>query len=96
MYAIMTLFTAKHEMREEIEKLVDGMSTMLNGLKGFKSHTFLFDPEVHEYGGITLWESKEDAEAALAATGPRLQEALSEMIKAPPTRHIFEVYEPKT
>ena len=96
MYAIMTFLTGKHEMREEMEKIVDRQSTILKGLKGFKSHTFLFDPEVHEYGGITLWESKEDAEAALAATGPRLQEALSEMIKAPPTRRIFEVYEPKT
>ena len=95
MYATMTLFTAKPGMREKMEKLVDEMTPGIRGLKGFKSHTFFVDLEVDEYGGFSLWESKEDAEAALAVTGPRLQEALSDIVKGPPTRRVFEVYEPK-
>ena len=96
MYVTLTLFTTKPGMREVMEKLADDLFPVLSGLKGFKSTMFIADPEVDEYGGFAVWESKEAAEAAWATTGPRVQEAVSEIVKEPPTRRVFEVYEPKT
>ena len=63
--------------------------------KGFKRVTFFGDETVGEYGSLSLWESKEDAEAAAAVIGPKLQQAVSGIAKEPPTRRFFEVYEPK-
>ena len=95
MYATMTMFTTKPGMRERVEKLVGEMAPGVRSSKGFRSITFFSDPEANAFGGFAVWESKEDAEAALAATGPRLQEALSGIVTGPPTRRVFEVYEPK-
>lgn len=39
--------------------------------------------------------NKEDAEAALAATEGSMQQALGDLLKGPPTRKVFEVWEPK-
>jgi len=96
MYATITLFTTKPGMRKAMEKLGDKMFNFLSGMKGFKNLTLIVDPEIDEYGGVTLWESKEDAESALEVTGAQLQEALSDIAKGPPTRRVYEVYEPKT
>jgi len=49
-----------------------------------------------EYGSLSLWESKEDAEAAAAVMGPKMEQVVSGIAKAPPTRRFYEVYEPKT
>ena len=95
MYATMTTFTVKPGMQEIAEKLADKLIPGIRGLKGFKSITFFVDPKVDEYWGFALWESKEDAAAALATTGPRLIEALSGIAKEPPTRRMFRVYGPK-
>ncbi|MFQ5861443.1 MAG: hypothetical protein ACE5IG_07855, partial [Dehalococcoidia bacterium] len=48
-------------------------SSCLQTLKGFKGVTFLADETVGEYGGLSLWETKEDAEAATSALRPWLQ-----------------------
>jgi len=95
MYATMTTFAVKPEMREIAEKLADELIPGIRSLKGFKSITFFVDSKVDEYGGFALWESKEDAVAALAATGPRLIESLSGIAKEPPIRRMFRVYGPK-
>ncbi|MFB0534870.1 MAG: antibiotic biosynthesis monooxygenase [Anaerolineae bacterium] len=93
MYASWVMFTLGPGTRSTAEKLADQFAPVLRGLKGFKSVTFLGDDAVGEYASLTLWESKEDAEAALAATGSQLEQALSSIVKGPPTRRLFEVYE---
>ncbi|GAI34457.1 unnamed protein product, partial [marine sediment metagenome] len=47
------------------------------------------------YASLSVWESKEDAEAAGAVIAPQLEQAVSGIVKGPPTRRFFEVYEPK-
>jgi len=93
MYAQWVMFTLGPGTRSTAEKLADQFAPVLRTLKGFKSVTFIGDDSVGEYASLSLWESKEDAEAAAAATGPRLEEALSGIVKGPPTRRLFEVYE---
>jgi hypothetical protein len=57
--------------------------------------TYIGDETVGEYGSLSLWESKEEVEAAGEVLGPQIEQALSGIVKGPPTRRLFEVYEPK-
>jgi hypothetical protein len=78
-----------------IEKLVDEFDPLYRVQKGFR-HLFVMGDEVTgEYGSFSVWESKEDAEAATGVIAPRLQLALTGLLQAPPDRRFFEVFEPK-
>ena len=95
MYAQLVMLSLGPGTRSTAEKLADQFAPALRTLKGFKRVMFLGDETVGEYGSLSLWESKEDAEAAGAVIGPQLEQAVSGIVKAPPTRRFFEVYEPK-
>ena len=96
MYAQLSMITLGPGTRSAAEKLADQFAPALKTLKGFKRVTFLGDEIVGEYGSLSLWESKEDAEAAGAVIGPQVEQAVSSIVKEPPTRRFFEVYEPKS
>jgi len=95
MYAQLVMLTIGPGMRSTGEGLADQFGSALKSLKGFISVTFIGNVEVGEYGSLSIWESKEDAEAAAAAMGPKLEQAVSGIVKEQPTRRFFEVYEPK-
>lgn len=57
--------------------------------------TFVEDDAAGEYGAFTVYETKEDAEASVAALDSRLGEVLGGIAKGPPTLRGFEVYEPR-
>ena len=95
MYAQLLTLTLGQGMRSAGEKLADQFAPTLRAMQGFKTVTFFGDETTGEYGSLTLWETKEDAEAAAAVMGPKLEQAVSGIAKAPPTRRFFEVYEPK-
>ena len=95
MYAQLSMISLGPETRSAAEKLADQFAPALKTLKGFKGVTFFGNETVGEYGSLSLWESKEDAEAAAAVVRPQLEQAVSGISKAPPTRRFFEVYEPK-
>ena len=92
MYVLFTMFTLGPETQEIAGKLGEKFSSILTGLKGFKRLTMFRDDETGENGGLSLWESKEDAEAALATTGSELKEALSGVVKGQPKRGVYEVW----
>ncbi len=95
MYATLLTLTLGPGMRSAGEKLADQFAPALRALKGFKGVTFFADETTGEIGSLTIWETKEDAEATAAVIGPKLEQAVSGIAKAPPTRRFFEVYEPK-
>jgi len=95
MYAQLVMLTLGPGMRSTGEKLADQFAPALRSLKGFKSVTFFGDEMVGEYASLSLWESKEDAEAAGTVMGPKFEQAVSDVVKGQPTRRFFEVYEPK-
>ena len=95
MHARLVMFTLGPGSRSRAEQTADQFASALRGLRGFQSVTFFADDTVGEYGALSLWESKEDIEAAAAALDPRLNEALSGIVKGPPIFRLFEVYEPK-
>ena len=96
MYARLVMFTLGPGMRKESDKLADQFASAHKNMKGFKGATFIGDESIGEYGALTIWESKEDAEASSAALRPKLEQALSGIAKGPPTSRLFEVYEPKS
>jgi len=54
-----------------MEKLDDRLAASIQSLKGFRGVTFVMDDANGDYGSFSLWESREDAEAATAAIAPR-------------------------
>jgi len=96
MYAQLFMFTLGPGMRSTAEKIADQFASKHETLKGFKSVTYIGDEAVGEYGSLSLWDSKEEVEAAGEVLGPQIEQALSGIVKGPPTRRLFEVYEPKT
>jgi len=95
MYAQLVMLTLGPGTRSAAEKLADQFAPILKTLKGFKRITFFGDETVGVYGSFSLWESKEDAEATAAVTGPKIEQAVGGIAKSPPVRQYFEVYEPK-
>jgi heme-degrading monooxygenase HmoA len=95
MYATFVMFTLGPGTRSTAEKLAEQFAPVIRSQKGFKSITFLGDDAVGEYASVAIYESKEDAETATAATGLRMEEALKGIVKGPPTRRLFEVFESK-
>jgi len=93
MYALLTLFNTGPGMRPTVEKMSEQLPAIIRSMKGFKGSTFFGDDSSGEYGGVTLWEWKEDAEACLAATGPEMQKALSGLLKGPPKQRVYEVWD---
>ena len=64
-------------------------------LRGFKSVTYLVSDRGSEFVVLSLWESREDAEAGGLVIQPQAYEVLVSFVKGPPTTHYLEVYEPK-
>ncbi|MFQ5912566.1 MAG: antibiotic biosynthesis monooxygenase family protein [Nitrospinota bacterium] len=95
MYARLAIIPVESGMRSRMQKLDDQVATLYKAQKGFKSVTFLEDDAVDEHGSFSLWETKEDAEAAGAIGVSVLRENASDILKGPPTIRWFEVYEPK-
>jgi len=90
MYAMSTIFNLGPGMRETADRMCEAWAPVLSSLKGFKSATFFGDAEIGEYGALSLWETQEDAEAALAATKAKFQEQVASIAKKPPVRKVYE------
>jgi heme-degrading monooxygenase HmoA len=96
MFARLVIFRVGSGKRSAIEKLVNKFDALYRVQKGFK-HVFIVGDEASgEYGSFSVWESKEDADAANAVIASRLQQALAEVLQGPPDRWFFEVLESKS
>lgn len=94
MYARLIMFTLGKEKRPIAERMADQFLTAMKSLQGFKNATFIVDEGVGEYGALSMWDSRANAEAAGKALAPAFQQALQGIAQGPPTLRIFEVYEP--
>ncbi len=94
MYARLAILTVGPGMWFTMEKIADEMAAHYRALKGFRSVTFLGNNDTNQYGTVSPWETKEDAEAVDAALGPALREKAGVLLKGPPEVRFFEVYEP--
>lgn len=94
MYARLVMFTLGSGKRVVAEKMADQFLGVMQGLVGFKGATFLLDEAVGEYGALSLWASKKDADAAGEVMTGSLRQALDGLVQGPPIQRTFEVYEP--
>ena len=95
MYSRLVIFRVGPGKRSTIEDLVDEFDPLYRAQKGFRHLFVIGDDETGEYGSFSVWESKEDSEAANAVIAPRLQQALAGLLEGPPDRWFFEVLEAK-
>jgi heme-degrading monooxygenase HmoA len=93
MYAALTTFNLGPGTKELADKMGEQFGSMLQGMKGFQSMTMFGDYDTGEYGGISIWATKEDAEAALANTEEPMKKAVGHLLKGAPMRKVFEVWE---
>ena len=96
MYARMVLVTLGPGTRDKAEEMADRFGAILSELPGFKWVTFIADDTAGEYGSISLWDTKENAENVRLTAGPQIRQDLRDIAKGPPRVRIFEVYEPKS
>ena len=96
MFAELVIVKLGPDMRSMAQTMADHLAPVYKTLKGFKSVVFIGDVDAGEYGSLSLWESREDAEALSGAVKGRLKKVASSVPKQGPTsRRIFEVYEPR-
>ena len=99
MYVRLNMFSVGSGQRAEFERLADQFAPIFRAQKGFKSVTFFeADAAAGEYGSFSLWDTREEAEAADAALMPQLRQAVGGLglqMRGTPIRRIAEAYEPK-
>jgi heme-degrading monooxygenase HmoA len=93
MCVALTLFTLGPGKRELADPMGQQFRAVIRGMKGFKSMTMFGDSDTGEYGGLSIWETKADAEAALVDTEKPMKEAIGSLLKGPPVRKVFELWE---
>jgi len=94
MYARLIMFTLGEGKRPFAEGMAKQFHTAMQGMKGFKNATFVTDEVIGEYGVLSLWETKDDAEASHVVLGPAFQQALQGQVQGPPSLRTMEVFEP--
>jgi heme-degrading monooxygenase HmoA len=97
MYArVLKVTLANGKTRADAEAMADQTYPIYKSLKGFAGATFMVhDESKGEYGSVTLWETKEDAEAAAERVRANFMEHHADKVASPPEAHTAEVYEPK-
>ena len=95
MFATLSMYRVKPAMRERMKTVADHAIPEVSNMKAFKGMTFMGDPKTDLYGGLALWETRESAEAAMAASTQQVENALADLLVAPPILRVLEVYEPK-
>ena len=94
MYVRQVRFTLGSGNHTAAQELANQLIPAIRDLSGCRSATFFGDEASGEYGLVVLWESREEADAASAVIGPRLQQGLSGIAQGPPDIRLFEAMEP--
>jgi heme-degrading monooxygenase HmoA len=95
MYAVLTTFFLNPGMSSVMFERGEEITTLFKSAKGLTSIAFFGNDKTGEYGGFSIWESRENAEEFTNYARPRLREMLKDVIKSPATTKIFFVFEPE-
>lgn len=91
MYARYATFLLGEGQRADAEATAAQIESVMKGLKGFKSVTFMADENIGEYGIFSVWASKEDAYAAGETLNAHFQDALKDDYEPPSTLRMFDL-----
>jgi len=94
MYARVIVLKTAPGKRAEVETLADQAFAIMKSLPGFISVHFVTSEDNNKHGSFSLWESKEEALAAGESIRSQMAGGMEELVSAPPTLEIFEVYKP--
>ena len=95
MYSRLTMFNIGPGKRNVATALADAALKMSRGMDGFINASYMiFDEEKGDYGALTLWNTKECAEAAGQKLQAWMQTEVGPHLTAPPVIKVAEVYEP--
>ena len=94
MFARLYQFSVDPARMDDVERLADVADGIIRKQKGFKSITFYADRETGECGSFSLWETREDLDAFIAAEFPELKGPAAGLFKGPSKSTVVEVYEP--
>ena len=94
MYMRMSLATLKPGMGDAWRRMVDGYDPVIRQWPGFVAVTYYCDDEAGLAGSLSVWESKEAAEAAATRMDGKTHEIMASMYQGTPTVQVLPVYEP--
>ncbi len=96
MYARHLSFHSTPENRPEIEALADRAFSLMKSLDGFVTAHFLISDDETTYGSFSLWETKEDADAAASQLREATMPVVEKLATGAPTAAHYEVYKPRS
>ena len=94
MHMRMSLATLKPGMSDDWRRMVDGYDVVIRQSPGFVAVTYYCGDEAGLAGSLTVWESKEAAEAAAARIDGKTREIMASLYQGTPIVHVLPVYEP--
>lgn len=95
MYARHFTFKSSPEHRAAIENMADRAYELSKTLSGFVGATYMVSEDETEYGSLTLWQSREEAEQGGATIREMVAPELEGKVAAPPETKMLMVYEPE-
>jgi heme-degrading monooxygenase HmoA len=95
-YVTIGTLTLNPGQRAQAEAIADQGYPGVAQLPGFVQLTFFLNEERNEYGAVTIWATREDAEAADALLTPQFTQAFGDLATSPIDSRIYEVYTPRT
>ena len=94
MYARLILFNMGPGKRHVATALADAAYRYSRDLEGFVRATYMiFDEEAGDYGSLTIWKTRANAEAAAGSLLSWMKEEVGDKLSAPPLVRLAEVYE---
>ena len=92
MFARHVTMIPKGNSASELTRIIEKeIIPMLSNQKGFREEITFVAPEGSEVVAISLWDTKEDAEAYSETGYPEVLKTLSKVVKGTPKVRIFEV-----
>ena len=92
MHARLTTFSLRPGTRAEAELIADRFSQLLCEQPGHRHSTFYFTEGGDQLGSFSVWDSREQAEAATLSVGTAAQEALGDLLEGTWIVQIMEVF----
>ena len=94
MYARLVKLKSTPENRSAIEAMANDLAGFTAGLDGYIQVTYLVNDDETSYASLSVWQTREQADAAGAAVMAQFGEQMASFSTAPPEMEVYEVYEP--
>jgi heme-degrading monooxygenase HmoA len=91
MYARLSTYPLRPGTRAAVEEGLEHWIRLLAAQPGHRRTTFYFTAAEDRFGSVSLWDSREQAEAVTGALGAATMQSMGAVMTGPPTTEIVEV-----